>query len=113
MLGGGVTRTSWGFHRYPWANMQSFTLLYSSGYKNVRATYLGQWRLSDRSVIGAVSARFSGIENMNFFGFGNETADIDDKALYKTETNEYSVFPALRFQPGKRSSCTSGRGEGR
>ena len=39
---------------------------------------------------------------MNFYGFGNETAKIDDKTLYKTETNEYSIFPALRFQPGKR-----------
>ena len=38
MLGGGFTRTAWGFHKYPWANMQSFTLLYSTGYKNVRAT---------------------------------------------------------------------------
>ena len=56
MVGGGVTRTAWGFHRYPWANMQSFTLLYSTGYTNVRATYLGQWRLSDTSLIGAVGA---------------------------------------------------------
>ena len=47
MLGGGVTRTSWGFRKYPWANMQAFTLLYSTGYNNVRASYGGQWRLSD------------------------------------------------------------------
>jgi hypothetical protein len=82
--------------------MQSFTLLYSTGYNNVRASYLGQWRLSDTSLVGAVAARFSGIENMNFYGFGNETARIDDKALYKTDTNEYSILPALRFQPGTR-----------
>jgi hypothetical protein len=102
MVGGGFTRTSWGFRKYPWANMQSFTLLYSSGYNNVRATYLGQWRLSHTSLVGAVAARWSGIENMNFFGFGNETADIDDKTLYKTETNVYEIYPALRFQPGRR-----------
>jgi hypothetical protein len=102
MMGGGLTRTAWGFRKYPWANMQSFTLLYSTGYNNVRATYLGQWRLSDKSLVGAVGLGFSGIENMNFFGFGNETANIEDKALYKTETNEYVIFPALRFQPGSR-----------
>jgi hypothetical protein len=102
MVGGGFTRTSWGFRKYPWANMQSFTLLYSSGYNNVRATYLGQWRLSDTSLVGAVAARWSGIENMNFYGFGNETAGIDDKTLYKTETNVYEIYPALRFQPGRR-----------
>jgi hypothetical protein len=68
MVGGGFTRTSWGFRKYPWANMQSFTLLYSSGYNNVRATYLGQCRLSDTGLVGAIAARWSGIENMNFYG---------------------------------------------
>ena len=54
MLGGGVTRTSWGFRKYPWANMQAFTLLYSTGYNNVRASYNGQWRLSDTALLGTV-----------------------------------------------------------
>jgi hypothetical protein len=100
MLGGGFSRTSWGFRKYPWANMQAFTILYSTGYNNVRASYLGQWRLSPTSVLGTVDLRFSGIENMNFYGFGNETAKIEDKAIYKTETNEYRVFPALSYRPG-------------
>ncbi len=99
MLGGGFTRTAWGFRRYPWANMQAFTVLYSTGYNNVRASYSGEWRLSDTSLLGTVGVRFSGIENMNFYGFGNETAKIDDKKLYKAETNEYRVFPALSWRP--------------
>jgi hypothetical protein len=100
MLGGGVTRTSWGFRKYPWANMQAFTLLYSTGYNNVRASYAGQWRLSDTKMLGTVNLRFSGIENRNFYGFGNETPDVPEKTLHMTETNEYSVFPALRWQAG-------------
>lgn len=98
MLGGGLTRTSWGFRKYPWANMQAFTLLYSTGYNNVRASYNGQWRLSDAALLGSVRMRFSGIENRNFYGFGNETPDVPEKELHMTETNEYSVFPALRYQ---------------
>ena len=100
MLGGGVTRTSWGFRKYPWANMQAFTLLYSTGYNSVRASYAGQWRLSDTKMLGTVNLRFSGIENRNFYGFGNETPDVPEKTLHMTETNEYSVFPALRWQAG-------------
>ena len=110
IVGGGFTRTAWGFHKYPWANTQSFTLLYSTGYTNVRATYLGQWRLSDTSLVGAVAVRFSGIESRNFFGFGNETAPVDDKTLFKTETNEYSILPALRFQPNTRLELHVGAG---
>ena len=98
MLGGGFTRTSWGFRKYPWANMQAFTLLYSTGYNNVRASYAGQWRLSDTKLLGSVKMQFSGIENRNFYGFGNETPDVPEKTLHMTETNEYSVFPALRYQ---------------
>ena len=74
MLGGGVSRTSWGFRKYPWANMQAFTVLYSTGYNNVRASYDGRWRVSATSVVGTVDLRFSGIENQNFYGFGNETS---------------------------------------
>jgi hypothetical protein len=99
MIGTGFTRTGWGFRKYPWANMQTVTLLYSTGYKNVRATYVGQWHLSETHLVGALGMRFSGIENMNFFGFGNETAKIDDKTVYKTETSEYRVAPALSWRP--------------
>jgi len=99
MLGGGVTRTSWGFRKYPWANVQAFTLRYSTGYNSVRASYAGQWRLSDTSLIGSLSMRFSGIENRNFYGFGNQTPNITDSKLHMTETNEYSVYPALRYRP--------------
>jgi hypothetical protein len=80
--------------------MQSISVVYSTGYNNVRVSYDGQWRLSNGSVLASVASRFSGIENMNFFGFGNQTAKIEDGKLFRTETNEYSVFPALRYRPG-------------
>ena len=99
MLGGGFTRTAWGFRKYPWANLQALTLLYSTGYNSVRAGYSGQWRLSDTALVGSVRMRFSGIENRNFYGFGNQTPDVGETKVHRTETNEYSIFPALRYQP--------------
>ena len=98
MLGGGVTRTSWGFRKYPWANMQAFTLLYSTGYNNVRASYDGQWRLSDTKMLGTVKMRFSGIENRTSTASGTRRPTSRRRTLHMTETNEYSVFPALRWQ---------------
>jgi len=108
MVGGGFTRTAWGFRKYPWADTQAFTLLYSTGYNSVRASYLGQWRLSSTKLLGTVNARFSGIENRNFYGFGNETPNVEDKALHMTETNEYMIFPPSATGPASSSSCTSG-----
>jgi hypothetical protein len=101
MVGAGFTRTAWGFRKYPWANTQAVTLLYSTGYNNVRATYVGQWHLSETRLVGALGMRFSGIENMNFFGFGNETAKLDEKTLYKTETSEFRLAPALSWRPAR------------
>jgi hypothetical protein len=99
MLGGGFARTAWGFRKYPWANTQALTVLYSTGYQNVRATYAGQRRLNDRSVLGSVDLKASGAENLNYFGFGNQTPPIDEKAVYKTDVGVFSAFPALRYQP--------------
>jgi hypothetical protein len=101
MLGGGFTRTAWGFRKYPWASMQSITLVYSTGYNNVRLSYDGEWQISDTHLVGSIQARFSGIENMNFFGFGNETPTIEDATLFRTETNEYRLFPSLSYRPGR------------
>ena len=114
MVGGGLTRTSWGFHRYPWANMQSLHVLYSTGYNNVRAELPGPVaaqrqepdRLARRAVLG----------NREHELLRLRKRDGDDRrqALYKTETNEYSIFPALRFRPGSRFELHVGRrGEGR
>ena len=113
MLGGGVTRTSWGFRKYPWANMQAFTLLYSTGYNNVRASYNGQWRLSDTKMLGTVKMRFSGIENQNFYGFGNETPDVPEKdAAHDRDQRVHGLPGAALAGEHRLRAARRGRGEG-
>jgi hypothetical protein len=102
MAGGGFSRTAWGFRKYPWANMQALTVLYSTGYRSARASYSGQWRINDSSLLGSVKLRASGVENLNFFGFGNEAPNITDKRVYKAEHGLYSISPALSYQPSSR-----------
>ncbi len=108
MIGGGLTRTAWRFRKYPWASQQALTLLYSTGYQSVRASYSGRWRLNHESLLLSLEARASGIENMNYFGFGNETPRIEDDTLFRTETNELTAFPALRWQPGPNFDLHAG-----
>ena len=99
MVGGGFTRTAWGFRKYPWANMQSATLLFSTGYKKFKGNYAGQWRLTDSNVLGRIDLLVSGIENTRFYGLGNETENLDD-GLSKTQEYTLAAFPSLRIQPG-------------
>jgi len=99
MFGGGFTRTAWGFRKYPWANMQSFTILYSTGYQKVKANYSGEWRLNGSSLLGGLKVMASGVENANYYGFGNDTPDVPDKTLHMTEDYTFSAFPSLKYEP--------------
>ena len=49
-----------GFRKYPWANTQSATLLFSTGYKKFKGNYAGQWRLTDSNVLGRIDLLVSG-----------------------------------------------------
>jgi hypothetical protein len=98
MIGGGFTRTSWAFRKYPWSSLQDFTLVYSTGYQAFRAKYSAQVRLNSSSLIGRVDLLVSGVENLNYYGLGNETANLT-RSQRLTHESTYSIFPSLRFQP--------------
>lgn len=102
MVGGGLSRTSWAFRKSPWASQQRFALLYSTGYQNVRASYTGQWRLTAKHLLGRLDLKASGIENMNYFGLGNDTEEIA-RDLYMTRTSTLSAFPSLRLEPSRKA----------
>jgi hypothetical protein len=108
MIGGGLTRTSWGFREYPWANLQDVTVLYSTGYNSVRATYAGQFRLNYASnFLGRLDLMASGVENLNYYGLGNETPD-QPNSLRLTHDYTFAAFPSLRYQPNRTLELHAG-----
>jgi len=107
MIGGGFSRTSWGFRQHPWKNLQTANVMFSSGYKNVRASYSGEFRLGESSTTARVDLKASGIENLNYFGVGNETEFVEkDQRL--VDTSLYSAFSSLRFTPGRTAQLYLG-----
>jgi hypothetical protein len=107
MLGGGFNRTSWGFRDYPWKSMQGATVLYSTGYTSVRASYFGEVRLRESALTARVDLMASGIEDLNYFGMGNETPKLE-KEQFKTEESTYTAFPTLRYTPGRKFQVHAG-----
>jgi hypothetical protein len=108
IFGGGFTRTSWGFRKYPWASNQSLSAVYSTGYSKFRVNYTGERRLTARSVLARVDLLASGIEDLNYMGFGNDTPEIEDKELRQTQEYTLSAFPSLRYEPDKRLELYTG-----
>ena len=102
MIGAGFMRTGWAFRKSPWASFQQGTVFFSTGYKNVRVNYSGQWRLSAKHLLGGMEVKASGIETNNFFGFGNDTEEQPEE-LYKTATNTLAIFPSLQLEPGPKT----------
>jgi len=47
-----------------------------------------------------VSLRFSGIENQNFYGFGNQTRTSGEDPAHDRDERVHGL-PALRYQPSK------------
>ncbi len=107
MIGAIVTRTAWSFRKYPWANQQRFSLAYSTGFGKVKAAYSGQFRLNDSSLLGRVDLLASGVENLNYYGLGNETPSLP-KELRLTDEYTFSAFPSLRFQPSRSFELHAG-----
>ena len=101
IVGGGFSRTSWGFRDYPWKNMQGANLVFSTGYLNLRGTYFGEFRLKESAWTTRIDLKASGIDDLNFFGMGNETQPLE-KSLYLTQEATLSAFPSLRFTPGSK-----------
>ena len=78
--------------------MQGANLVFSTGYLNFRGTYFGEFRLKESAWTTRIDLKASGIDDLNYFGMGNETQPLD-KSLYLTQEATLSAFPSLRFTP--------------
>jgi hypothetical protein len=101
LAGGGVTRKSYGFRKYPFANAHHFALAYATARTSIRASYQGTFRRKNSNLFGEVRALASGIDRLNFFGFGNDTPDIEERDFYKVNQRLYRVTPTVNWSRGK------------
>ena len=58
---------------------------YATKREAFRFNYVGSFRRKNSPFLTEVRALASGIDRLNFFGFGNETPDIADRDIYKVK----------------------------
>ena len=107
-LGYGFTRTSWGFRTEPAKRVQTLRGAITTGDTRGKLEYLGTFRRPASGIGYQVGAYASGIEAFNYFGYGNNSAEIDDRARYKTRENVFQVAPMLRYEAGRRAEAFIG-----
>ena len=90
--------TTWGFDLDPHASRMSFAAAWATAVNRPRLVYSADFRT--RSPLTALlSLAYSGVEVLNFFGFGNQS--IRDGALeaagfYRVRQDQFIAFPALQ-----------------
>ncbi len=101
LAGAGVTFTDYGFRQQPYASRHTLRAGWSTGIGEPMAEYAGAYRGENRGTYLRLQARYSGLEVVNFHGFGNETGGGGDDDFYRTDQKVLTVEPALVLPAGR------------
>jgi hypothetical protein len=105
LIGMGVVRYRYAFHKVPYGSRVSLGAVFATGPGRLRVTYEGDFRNLPRRAWGSLSMRYSGIDLVRFHGFGNETVLDQPKSFYKVTQRQVSAATSLTvFPPNSRIS---------
>jgi hypothetical protein len=107
VVGVDATWKSWGFRQEPFAREHFFQAIYAAGRKNGRADYLGTFIRPASAFSSTLHVYGSGIDRINFFGFGNDTAKTEPEQ-HEVEQKNIAVEPTLYYRPSRRAMLFGG-----
>lgn len=96
-LGGGLSRTGYGFRRFPYSSRVVLRAGYATAAQSYRAELTGEFRGPFAPAVAGVHLRASGIEIVRFHGFGNEIRAPRSDEFYKVRQQQFRVEPSLAF----------------
>ncbi len=108
LIGAGVTRTSWGFRNEPHRSVQTFRVALATGRLPGKAEYIGTFRPPASGWALRLHGYASSVERINFFGFGNDTPEVTDPNVYKSDESAAYFSPTVRYELGKRLDFFTG-----
>jgi len=108
LLGGGITRRVFNPEYTPWHSQVTMRAGYAFGMNTAGAELVGQWRLAPLSNTSMIlTAKYSGMENLNYFGYGNDT-ERDESApdrYYWAGQTHLIVAPGIRAPVGEHGQA--------
>jgi hypothetical protein len=94
VLSAGATRYGYGFRKQPYSTMQNLTVEYKTKRTAFGASYTGDFRWARPGLTTLIEVSADGAKNYNFYGFGNQTANVSDE-FNEAHQKIFSAFPSL------------------
>jgi hypothetical protein len=108
LLGATAVHTTYAFRKYPFAARHHFRAAFATGPKTYRADYRGQFRRENSPSYFELLLRASGIDVINFHGFGNEIAAPGDQEFFRVTQDAFGVEPSMIFSLGSWTTLRVG-----
>jgi hypothetical protein len=99
-LGGGALAKTYGFRKHPWSTRHVLTAGWAFDAGKPRLSYNGAFRRLNSDLVGKVEARYSGIEVVGFYGFGNDTSDDGSRKFFRARNEEAFLSLAVETPIG-------------
>jgi hypothetical protein len=94
-LGGGRYTKTFGFRYLPWRSRMTARVGYATDARTVRADFAGMFYRRNSRVYYEADVLASGIEVLWFYGFGNETEELEPEEYYRVNQQQFSFAPAI------------------
>ncbi len=91
LLGMGAVQYGYGFGKSPYARRSTITGVFATGPRRFRLSYQGDFRDLPHGLWASVDARFSGIDIVRFYGFGNETRGDAPPEFYRVTQRQVTA----------------------
>ena len=105
----GLKKTTYGFLTYPYYLRTQTSVGWAFGRSKPFVDYRQDFRgLFRGSADLSLRARFSGVEVVNFYGFGNETAKDRPSDFFKVDQDQFVITGTLSFGDGEKTELAIG-----
>jgi hypothetical protein len=108
LLGISAVHTTYAFRKYPFAARHHLRAGFATGPKTYRADYRGQFRRENSASHFELLLRASGIDVINFHGFGNDIAAPFDREFYRVTQDAFGVQPSMVLALGGQATLQVG-----
>ena len=112
ILAAGLAHQTWGFRKFPYASLQTVQLQYSIGRNAFKFNYDGEFRRENSKLYFVLDAQASQLENLNYFGLGNELSNTPPEGqgedYFDAESDTYRLTPWSRWALGRTFEVYAG-----